>query len=353
MELQYTVAGNFLLNGTAKKIIPYGNGHINDTFLVEADSKYILQRINDRVFERPLEVISNIEKVLEHISENIKDKRESLSFVKTKTGKNYFLNESGCWRMYDFIENAFSPERIDSPEEFYRCAKAFGTFQKQLADFPAEELFETIPDFHNTPKRFERFMTVLSKDKFGRAKNAEKEIEFAKKHESLCHELYNAFYAGKLPLRVTHNDTKCNNIMLDSTTGNPLCVIDLDTVMPGFSVNDFGDSIRFGAATAAEDEPDTDKMTIDLALFEAFCRGFAEGTGGLLTKDEMRLMPVGAKMMTFECGMRFLTDYLEGNVYFKTKYEEHNLVRCRTQFRLLSEMEKHWDEMIRINEKYC
>lgn len=353
MEIRQYIAGKFSVEGEIKSVTPYGNGHINDTFLVEADKKYILQRINDYVFQKPLEVISNIEKVLAHISGNLSDKRESLAFVKAKDGKNYVLDESGCWRMYDFINDAFSPETVESTEEFYRCGYAFGNFQRKLADFPAEQLNETIPDFHNTPKRFARFIQVVTEDKLDRVKNALPEIQFAREHESLCRELYDAFYAGKLPLRVTHNDTKCNNIMLDKETKKPLCVIDLDTVMPGFSVNDFGDSIRFGAATAAEDETDTDKMTIDLDLFEAFTKGFAEGAGGLLTKTEMELLPVGAKMMTFECGMRFLTDYLEGNVYFKTKYDEHNLVRCRTQFKLLSEMEKHWDEMVKINAKYC
>lgn len=353
MEIRQYIAEKFSVEGEIKSVTPYGNGHINDTFLVEADKKYILQRINDYVFQKPLEVISNIEKVLAHISGNLSDKRESLTFVKAKDGKNYVLDESGCWRMYDFINDAFSPETVESTEEFYRCGYAFGNFQRKLADFPAEQLNETIPDFHNTPKRFARFIQVVTEDKLDRVKNALPEIQFAREHESLCRELYDAFYAGKLPLRVTHNDTKCNNIMLDKETKNPLCVIDLDTVMPGFSVNDFGDSIRFGAATAAEDETDTDKMTIDLDLFEAFTKGFAEGAGGLLTKTEMELLPVGAKMMTFECGMRFLTDYLEGNVYFKTKYDEHNLVRCRTQFKLLSEMEKHWDEMVKINAKYC
>lgn len=352
MERQQ-IAEQFSVEGEIKSVTPYGNGHINDTFLVQADKKYILQRINDYVFHSPLDVISNIEKVIAHISKNITDSRQSLSFVKAKDGKNYVLDESGCWRMYDFILDAFSPESVESTEEFYRCGYAFGNFQRNLADFPAEELNETIPDFHNTPKRFARFIQVVTEDKLDRVKNALPEIQFAREREFLCRELYDAFYAGKLPLRVTHNDTKCNNIMLDNNTKQPLCVIDLDTVMPGFSVNDFGDSIRFGAATAAEDEPDTDKMTIDLELFRAFTKGFAEGAGGLLTKTEMELLPVGAKMMTFECGMRFLTDYLEGNVYFKTKYDEHNLVRCRTQFKLLSEMEKHWDEMVKINAEYC
>ncbi len=349
------VISEFLIKENVTDAIGYGNGHINDTYMIstDTDKKYILQRINSNVFKKPADVVSNIEKVIEHLSKKSQGERSALSFVPTKNNTNFYQDGENFWRIYNFIENAYSPETMDDPEEFYNCAYAFGDFQKKLADFPADELKETIPDFHNTPKRFERFMQVVTEDKLGLAKNVQEEIEFVKARKDFCSALYNEYEKGNLPIRVTHNDTKINNVMLDNDTKEPLCVIDLDTVMPGFSVNDFGDSIRFGAATAAEDETDVSKMTIDLGLYESFMKGFSKGCAGLLKKSEMLLMPVGSKMMTFECGMRFLTDYLEGNVYFKTKYPEHNLVRCRTQFKLVSEMEKNWDKMIEITKKYC
>ena len=215
-----------------------------------------------------------------------------------------------------------------------------------LKDFPASELYETIPNFHNTPLRFKSFIEAAELNPMNRAKNALPEIEFIKARKSFCSTLEESRKNGDLPLKVTHNDTKLNNVMLDKDTREPVCVIDLDTVMPGYSVNDFGDSIRFGASTAAEDEKDLSKVHFDINLYNTYAKGFLFGCGGTLTESERRLLPVGAKMMTLECGMRFLTDYLLGDTYFKTAYPEHNLVRCRTQLKLVSEMEKHEREML-------
>ncbi len=334
---------------------PYGNGHINDTFLVVGRKengqikRYILQRINTNVFKNPQEVMHNIELVTDFLKSKTDDERRVLTLVRTKNGGAYYEDDfGGFWRLYDFVEDSLCLEAPESSEDFYQSAIAFGEFQKQLMDFPVEQLFETIPDFHNTPDRYERFLSALKKDSSGRAATVEKEIEFVKARKEFCHTLFDAHKAGKLPIRVTHNDTKLNNVMLDAKTRKALCVIDLDTIMLGFSVNDFGDSIRFGASTATDDEKDLNKVWMDIDLFETYAKGFIKGCGGILTKEEIKLLPVGAKMMTLECGMRFLTDYLEGDTYFKTKYDTQNLDRCRTQFKLVSDMEAKWEKMNEI-----
>ena len=336
---------------------PYGNGHINDTFLVTAkniagaDKRYILQAINSNVFKKPQEVMHNIALVTSYLKSKTDDERKVLSLVHTKDGNSYFKDVDGIyWRLYDFIEDSLCLELPETNEDFYQSAIAFGEFQKLLNSFPVEELFETIPDFHNTPDRYKKFLNAVEKDICGRAKSVAKEIKFVNDRKDFYSILFDNNKKGALPLRVTHNDTKINNVMLDNKTRTALCVIDLDTIMPGFSVNDFGDSIRFGASTAAEDEKDLSKVEMDINLFETYAKGFIKGCGGLLTKEEILLMPEGAKMMTIECGMRFLTDYLEGDTYFKTKYSEHNLDRCRTQFKLVADMEKKWDKMKNIIE---
>lgn len=338
---------------------PYGNGHINDTFLVSAQKpdgsgkRYILQAINTNVFKKPDEVMHNIEKVTSFLKSRIADSRRVLSLVYTNDGAAYYTDSDGrCWRLYDFVEDSICLDLPETPEDFYQSAVAFGQFQYLLNDFPVEELYETIPHFHDTPDRYEKFIKAVEADVCGRAKNVADEIEFVKDRKDFCSVLLDAEKSGKLPLRVTHNDTKINNVMLDRETRTALCVIDLDSIMPGFSVTDFGDSIRFGASTAAEDEKDLSKVWMDIELFETYAKGFIKGCGGLLSKDEIELMPEGAKMMTIECGMRFLTDYLEGDTYFKSKYPEHNLDRCRTQFKLVADMEEKWDEMKEIVKKY-
>ncbi|MBE6727574.1 MAG: aminoglycoside phosphotransferase family protein [Ruminococcaceae bacterium] len=337
---------------------PYGNGHINSTFLLVCDDngnrrRYILQSVNTNVFKKPEQVMQNIEKVTEYLRPGAKEHREIMTLIPTKDGKSCYVDEDGkCWRIYDFIEDSICLEHPESTEDFRQCAVAFGKFQRDLSRFPADSLFETIPDFHNTPKRFADFLQAVENDAVGRAAFVKEEIQFLKDRVDFYSVLYNANKAGVLPLRVTHNDTKSNNVMLDAKTRKALCVIDLDTIMPGFSVTDFGDAIRFGASTAAEDEKDLSKVSLDLEMFDIYTKGYLEGCGGQLSREEIMLMPEGAKMMTIECGMRFLTDYLNGDTYFKTAYAEHNLDRCHTQLKLVADMEEKWDEMKKIVEKY-
>ena len=330
---------------------PYGNGHINDTFFVVTDKRYILQRMNTAVFPRPVELMENILGVTEHIRKKATADiaRATLVVVPTVDGENYYTDSAGgFWRTYEFTENTVTKERVENANDFYTCAKAFGRFQQMLSDYPAQKLHEPIANFHNTPRRYDNLMDAVHKDVCKRLGGVLNEVAFVKERESFCHTLERARTTGKLPLRVTHNDTKLNNILFDSITGEPVCVIDLDTVMPGYSVNDFGDSIRFGANTAAEDETDLSKVSLDLELFEVYAKGFIEGCDGSLTETELELLPVGAIMMTLECGMRFLTDYLNGDVYFKIHRPNHNLDRARNQFALVEDMERKLPQMREI-----
>ena len=335
-----------------KESVPFGSGHINSTYKVVCENKkYILQKINTVAFKEPEKIMFNIGKVSEHLKTKADNKSQILNFLKAKSGEFYHIDENGdFWRAYEYIDNCSG---VDKPtdEEFYECAKAFGNFQSMLSDFDAKVLFETIPDFHNTPKRYENFCLTVKEDVCDRVKNVKKEIEFVHNYASFYNVLINANKQGVLPTRVSHNDTKSNNVLLDDKTKRAVCVIDLDTIMPGFSVTDFGDAIRFGANTASEDEKDLNKVMFNLEKFEIFAKGFIKGCDNKLEFDEILLMPEGAKMMTLECGMRFLTDYLQGDVYFKTAYKEHNLVRCRTQFKLVEEMDKNWENMKKIVEK--
>ena len=340
----------------------YGNGHINDTFLVKCDKdgaeiRYILQRMNREVFKEPELLMKNIEQVTDFLKEKIKErggnpKRETLNLVYAQDGKSYVKDSLGSyWRMYEFITDAVSLEQVRNADDFYQSAVTFGKFQGLMSSFDATKLIETIPDFHNTPKRYKDFEKAVEEDKCNRADSAKEEIEFFKAHKEDMEYCANALKDGKIPLRVTHNDTKLNNIMLDKETGKGLCVIDLDTVMPGLSIFDFGDSIRFGANTAAEDEKDLSKVSLSIDLFDIYAKGYIEGSGGSLTENEIRMMPYGAKTMTLECGMRFLTDYLEGDTYFMVHREGHNLDRARTQIELVKDMERKWDKMKAVIEK--
>lgn len=352
------VPSKFKLTGDVKVCKPFGNGHINGTYKVVTESNgkeytYILQYINKNIFKEPEKVMANIEAVTDFLKKKGSKEREVLNFIKCENGTICYKDETNdYWRMYEFVDNALGVE-CPTAEEFYQCALAFGKFQSQLSDFPADSLYETIPDFHNTPKRYENFLKALQENKSGRADNAKEEIEFVHKYKDFYPLLMDLNKEGKLALRVSHNDTKSNNVLLDETTRKALCVIDLDTIMPGFSVIDFGDAIRFGGGTAAEDEKDLSKMELDLEKFKIYTKGFIEGCGGQLPKEEIMLLPEGAKMVTAECGMRFLTDYLDGDVYFKTDYPEHNLVRARTQFKLVREMDKYWDELKVMVNEFC
>lgn len=354
------IANHFQLDTRAVSAENYGGGHINDTFLLKTETgrSYILQRINTSVFKNAEALMNNVVLVTDFLKKKILSAggdplRETLSVVLTEEGKTLYRDSEECWRVYTFIDGAVTLQTCENGEQFYASACAFGHFQKLLADFPADTLYESIPNFHNTKSRFQDFEAAVTKDVCCRAATVEKEIAFVRSRKEFAATLVDMQEQGKLPLRVTHNDTKLNNVLFDETTGLPLAVVDLDTVMPGLSINDFGDSIRFGATYAAEDEPDLRKVNFDLELFEYYTRGFLGECGSLMTENEKKMLPVGAMMMTFECGMRFLTDYLNGDTYFKIHRQGQNLDRCRTQFKLVSDMEKAKAEMDRIVEKYC
>lgn len=358
------VISNFPFEGVLKECGVYGSGHINDTYLLVFDNaapeetRIILQRMNKDVFENPVELMENITGVTSYLKERIVEQggdpeRETLNVIPAKDGKPYYLDSQGdYWRVYRFITDATSYDQVEKPEHFYQSAVAFGNFQRLLADYPAETLHETIEGFHDTRSRFAVFKKAVEDDVMGRADSVREEIQFVLDREDVANYFGDLLDRKEIPVRVTHNDTKLNNIMIDNKTGKGICVIDLDTVMPGLAMNDFGDSIRFGASTAAEDEKDLSKVSCSMELFELYAKGFIEGCGGKLTEKEILLMPMGAKVMTFECGMRFLTDYLQGDVYFKTHREGHNLDRCRTQFKLVGDMEKKRHMMQEIVKKY-
>ena len=341
----------------------YGYGHINDTFCLicqprEGDTaRFILQRLSRAAFPRTEQVMENFYGITEHLRKKIiaeggNPARETLSVVMTNDGKPYFTDANGgVWRLMPFVEDSFTCQSATA-ELFEASARSFGRFQNRLKDYPAETLYETIPNFHNTEDRYAKFEAALAADKLGRAASVQAEVDFVKAHKADCSVALQAQREGKLPLRVTHNDTKLNNVLFDKATGEGICVIDLDTTMPGLSINDFGDSIRFGANHSAEDEKDLSKVNFDIELFEAYTRGFLLGAAGGLTEAELDYLPWGAKLMTLECGIRFLTDYLDGDNYFRTSYEGQNLDRCRTQFKLVQDMEQQFEAMAAVVAKY-
>lgn len=345
--------------GGIERVSPFGSGHINDTYLVEgAGGRYILQRINTNTFQDVDGLMQNIRLVAEFITEQTRQAggdvgRESMRVIPCDDGRLYHRDEEGsCWRVLSYIEGSVCLQKARNEQDLFECAAAFGRFQRQLGDFDVSRLTETIPRFHDTPKRYQDFERAVQQDTMGRAAKVQREIEFVRQHKADCRYLFDLQQRGELPLRVTHNDTKLNNVMIDEKTGRGICVIDLDTVMPGLAVNDFGDSIRFGASTAAEDERDLSKVSCDLRLYEVYVKGFMEGCGGALTDREMEMLPMGAILMTYECGIRFLTDYLEGDHYFKISREGQNLDRCRTQFCLVKDMEEKLPRMQSIVEQY-
>ena len=358
------IVPKFAIEGTLTEAVPYGSGHINDTVRLTCalenggQKRYILQRMNDGIFKNPVELMENVMNVTSFLRKKIVERggdpeRETLNVIRTVDGDNFLKDEDGdFWRMYIFIENATSFDMVRTPEDFYNSAVSFGNFQLLLQDYPAATLHETIPNFHNTVSRFADFKKAVEEDVCGRAKEVQDEIRFVMEREADTHVICDALANGEIPLRVTHNDTKLNNIMIDNETGKGICVIDLDTVMPGSALYDYGDSIRFGASTGAEDEKNLELIKCDMGLFEIYTKGYVEGCGGSLSEKEIRMLPMGAKLMTLECGMRFLADYLQGDVYFKIHRPEHNLDRARTQFKLVADMEKKWDEMAGIVEKY-
>lgn len=340
----------------------HGKGHINDTFAVytaqEGGSRFILQRMSPVAFKKPAQLMENIVNITDYLVRALREsggdcERGTLRVIRTRDGEPFFRDSAGCgWRVFPFIEGTVCCQSADTPELFAASGQAFGQFQQLLRDYPAETLHETIPRFHDTENRLENLKKAVKADALGRAAECRAEIDFMLAREADCSVALQALRDGVLPLRVTHNDTKLNNVLMDEKTGEAVCVIDLDTVMPGLVINDFGDSIRFGANHCAEDEPDLTKVNLDLGLFEVYTAAFLKGAGDTLTDAECRFLPWGAKLMTLECGMRFLTDYLEGDVYFHIQREGQNLDRCRTQCKLVADMERHWDELEKIVAKY-
>ncbi len=331
----------------------YGHGHINRTYLVvtKNQNRYILQKINTRVFRNAHDLMENIAVVSEYLSNRTDDPRAVLHLVPALNGESFVDSEElGVWRLFDYLEDSICLQLPESPEDFYQSAVAFGNFQEMLKDFPAQKLHETIPHFHDTPDRYRQFKEIVAADPMGRVKDVQEEIQFILDREEEAHVLVDLLADGKLPLRVTHNDTKLNNVMLDAHTRKALCVIDLDTVMPGLSLYDFGDSIRFGASTAAEDEQDLSKVEMDLAMFETYTEGFLKACPGL-TDMEREMLPMGAKMMTLEMVVRFLADHIDGDNYFAIQRPGQNLDRARTQMKLVADMEKKWDAMHEIVRK--
>ena len=348
-EHELAILRQFCLDAEPASCTPYGCGHINRTYLVATAGGrcYILQKINHHTFRDVAGLMENIELVTEHLRRKSPDPRSVLTLIRTKDGKSYLEADDGYWRVFRFVEDSICLQQPESDADFYESAVGFGTFQQLLSDFPAEKLHETIPNFHNTPDRYRAFHETLTRDPMHRAAQVQPEIEFALARQAEMAALQNALDAGELPLRVTHNDTKLNNVLFDAKTRRALCIIDLDTVMPGSALYDYGDSIRFGAATAAEDERELDKMEMSLERFRVFTRGYVRACPGL-TQKELELLPLGAKVMTMECGVRFLTDHIDGDNYFSIHRESQNLDRAHTQFKLVADMERKWDKMKEI-----
>ena len=344
---------HFPTDGTPVKCEQIKSGHINETFLITTDTGalYILQWINQYVFPNVNAIMNNMSAISSYLREHEPGKSSMISYIDTLDGKSYYDDgEGGAWRIYRFVPNSLCLQRPGCPEDFYECARAFGHFQYALRDFPAQRLEETIVNFHNTVDRYRQLREAVANDEAGRLHEVENEVRFVLDREERACTLHRMREAGELPVRATHNDTKINNVLLDSDTHKAICVIDLDTVMPGLSAFDFGDAIRFGASTAAEDERDLSKVSLDLKLYRTFVRGFLEACPSL-TAAEIKALPLGAYTMTLEVGMRFLTDYLNGDRYFSIDYPEHNKIRCRTQFKLISDMEAHWNELCAIVEE--
>ena len=349
------ICSQFGLNGDITKIKPLTEGHINTAYMVELDGgkRYTVQNVNTGVFKDPKLLMDNIIAVTEHLKNALTTagknaERGTLTFRKAENGEFFVLRDDGCWRIYDFIDGVHTISFAGSRESFRKAGAGFGAFQNLLSDFDGSMLGETIPDFHNTPKRLEALKAAVAVDKFGRAKDCGDLIEFALSRESFAQTAALLIENGDVPIRVTHNDTKINNILFDDETNEPICAIDLDTVMPGLAMFDFGDAVRSGAATAAEDEKDLSKVGIDLSLFAAYAEGCLSVCGDALTEKEKETLHLGAPLMALECGIRFLTDHLDGDNYFRIDYPAQNLIRARNQFRLVEDMESKLDEMKEI-----
>jgi hypothetical protein len=350
----HAIAPHFQIEGKYLSAAPYGNGHINDTYCVAFEQgttnvNYIFQRINHCVFKNPVALMQNIQRVTSHLGNKIKHDRDNtrraLTLIPSHDGQPFHCDEQGnYWRAYIFIERARTFDTVESPRQAFEATKAFGNFQALLADLPAPRLHDTIPDFHHTAKRFVTLEKAIEADVANRAQFAKPEIDFVLRRKNICSLLLDA----GLPERLTHNDTKLNNVMLDETTGEGICVIDLDTVMPGLALYDFGDMVRTMTSPAKEDEKDLLKVTMQFPMFESIIRGYLASASGFLTKQEKQLLPASGKIITFEAGIRFLADFLVGDVYFKVHRDGHNLDRCRTQFKLVESIERQEDKMNKL-----
>jgi len=350
---------HFPFEGKFVSVNEISAGNINNTYHLkykkdEKDVHYTLQHINKYVFQSPEKVMKNIEGVTEYIKNAMEKEGKSadrrvLMLLKCDNGSTLFVDEKGdYWRAYHYIDKATPYNSVEKPEHFFEVGRIFGEFQKLLCDYPVEQLNETIPDFHNTTRRFYAFVAAVANDKAGRVAEIEEEIEFFFERRRMMGEIVKKLNKGEIAKRVTHNDTKINNVLIDDETDKAICVIDLDTVMPGSSLYDFGDAIRFGASTAAEDEEDLEKISLDMELFKRFTSGFLSEVRGFLPDEEIRLLPLGVKVITCELAMRFLTDYIDGDLYFKVRSPEHNLIRARAQMKLLTDIEKKSAEMDKV-----
>ena len=352
------VTKGFQLYGDLVSVAPYGNGHINDTFEVVYNQsgtrvRYILQRINTNVFRDPVNLMENIRRVTSHLAARSGDSRSTLTLVPAVDGKSYVVDTDGNYfRTYLFIENAQSYDILETEKQAYEAARAFGRFQAELSDLPGGRLAETIKDFHNTPVRVQQLENAIKLDKCGRAKDVSAEIDFVLSRKPMTEKLIKLQAEGAVIERITHNDTKLNNVMIDDATGSGICVIDLDTVMPGLAHYDFGDMVRTGTSPAPEDETDLAKICMRFNMFEALLRGYCSEAGRVLNDCELENLPFAGALITLEIGTRFLTDYLEGDVYFKTHRDGHNLDRARNQFKLVADMEAKMGEMNEIIKKY-
>ncbi len=357
------ICSEFMTEGRYLGSCPIPSGHINDTYCSEFSTgpgvaRYVNQRINHTVFREPEKLMENIERVTRFAGERVRQAggdplRETLTLVPTRDGRSFHRTSGGeYWRMFLFIGGARTYDKVENLDHVYAASCAFGNFQKLLSELPGKRLNDTIPDFHNTVKRFEAFRAVLAADPLKRARSVGSEIAFLLEREAETGIIVRGLAEGRIPERVTHNDTKLNNVMTDDETGRGICVIDLDTVMPGSVLYDFGDSVRLGAATAAEDETDLSKVGFDIRLFDRLAEGYLDAARDFLKPAETELLPFSAKLMTLECGMRFLGDHLAGDVYFRIRREGHNLDRARTQFKMVSEMEKRMPEMESVIRRY-
>lgn len=358
------ICSKFFIYGDFMVAVPFGNGNINDTYQVTYDQggarvRYILQRINGKVFKNPIHVMNNVDRVTQHLLHKIRSRRHETKYrtvrlLRSFTDKPFVQDDDGnFWRSYIFVENARSYEVLESEDQAYNVARAFGLFQNDLVDLPGGRLHETIPDFHHTPKRIEALEQAVKNDSHERVKEVQKEIDFALQRKDETIRLIELSQSGDIPERITHNDTKANNILIDDLSGEGICVIDLDTVMPGLALYDFGDMMRSGTTRAEEDEVNLDKVYMDFSMFEAMTNGFWSSSKDFLTPAEKENLPFSGKLITLEIGVRFLTDYLSGDTYFKTKRPTHNIERCRNQFKLVESMEEQMDKMNILVDRLC